>query len=431
MVDKEPSKAEKFLDSIPKFSRSGKSAANFNLDRMRAFCEKMGHPEKKFPSIHVGGTNGKGTVCRMLASVYQEAGYKVGLYTSPHLLDVKERFMINSKKADSGDLTEFLNCYMQYISHSNFTYFEVTTAFAFWYFEARNVDLAILEVGLGGRLDATNVVQPRISAITSVDLDHTDILGTTLASIAFEKAGIIKEETNVVVGDLNPEAVEQIASVARSKNSDILQSGSLLPEYKDHKIVLKGVSPTLQVDGKNLKKIDAQNVAIVFKIVETLNPSFPVSAEKFVSGIENLGSRFSKHAVFEKLCKGKQWYFDGAHNFQSIKALTEHLEEIAPASRWTVVLSFMKDKLNSESTALWRNFPKIFIYKMEGPRAANIEQMKKYFPNARRIKNIRDLYTDQFKSELVIFSGSFYFYNVVSNWMGTIASADQKNPPVL
>ncbi|WP_234572131.1 bifunctional folylpolyglutamate synthase/dihydrofolate synthase [Rhodohalobacter sp. 614A] len=424
-------RVEEYLDSIPKFSKAGKSAANFNLARMNEFCKRMGNPQNDFKSIHIGGTNGKGTVCRMTASVYQQAGYKVGLYTSPHLLNVRERFQVNAQQIKSDLLLDFFDEYGPFIQESNFTYFEITTAIAFWFFSKKEVDIAILEVGLGGRLDATNVVNPEVSAITSIGLDHTDILGDTIEAIAFEKAGIIKKERPVVIGNLPDEAEAVVRSVAESHHSNILKGADLQAVSENQKIHLRGIHPMVTIDAKNWKKIDAQNVAIVYKIVETLTSVFPIKMDTFAEGIERVHTRFLNHAVFEELSTEKKWYFDGAHNEQSVKTLINHLLELAPANRWSVVLSFMGDKLNAKIAELWNNFPNIYLYEMEGQRSATIETMKSYFPSARVIQNHNFLHSDHFKSELVIFSGSFYFYNIVSNWMGAIASADQKNPSAL
>lgn len=430
-TEKKLKRAEEFLDSIPKFSSFGKHAANFDLSRMRNFCEKMGNPQHDFKSIHVGGTNGKGTVSRMLASIYQEAEYKTGLYTSPHLVNVKERFRINSKMIENELLVEFFDLYEDYIRKTGCTYFEITTAIAFWYFSREQVDIAILEVGLGGRLDATNVIEPIISVITSISLDHTDVLGNSVEEIALEKAGIIKPGKPVVIGDLSNIAEEVILSVAQMNDSNVIKSGSPNAYLTNKKIKLTGIEPAITLDTKHWKKVDHLNVAIVCKIVETLNSEYPVPPYAFKNGIKSIHSKFSQHAVFEKLFSDKLWYFDGAHNEESVKSLTDHLLSLAPSTRWSVVLSFMGDKLNARVAELWNLFPNIYLYEMEGDRAASVDEMKKFFPTAKVVENHRFLEADQFKSELVIFSGSFYFYSIVSNWMGAIASADQKNPSAL
>lgn len=422
---------EAFLDSIPKFSKSGKNATNFDLSRMKEFCHRLGNPQNDFKSIHVAGTNGKGTVCRMLASVYQEAGYNVGLYTSPHLVDFRERFQINAKFAKSNLFIEFFDRFGEYIREKNFTYFEITTAIAFWIFSQQKIDLAILEVGLGGRLDATNVVDPLVSVITSIGLDHTDILGNSIEKIASEKAGIIKQNKPVVIGNLNPEAKSSIQKIAKVRSAKFISVNQIGITIQNQKITLQEEGDPVLIDAQNWKEVDTWNIAIVYKVLKVLHDQFPVNHDIFKRGIENVQLRFPRRAVFEKLSTDYNWYFDGAHNVQSVESLTSHLISIAPARKWTVVLSFMRDKLSSEIAELWSKFDHLYLYEMEGERAASYDEMKTFFPTAKMIEFPDQIISNQFKSELVIFSGSFYFYSVVSNWMGAIASADQLNPSAL
>lgn len=416
---------EMYLNSIPKFSSSGNTAANFDLSRMKIFCDRMGNPQNNFKSIHVAGTNGKGTVCRMLASAYQEAGYKVGLYTSPHLVDFRERFQINATYVEGDLLLDFFDRFGEYIRETKFTYFEITTAIAFWIFSQVKVDLAVLEVGLGGRLDATNVVDPLVSVITSIGFDHTDILGDTIEKIAIEKAGIIKQNKPVVIGQLETEAIAAIKKIALEKSVNVVNVDSLNADYQDEQMILKNDRSQIVMDGKNWKKVDAVNTAIAYRVTEILKNSFSMNNQQFKRGIESVQKRFPKRAVFEKLFADYNWYFDGAHNAQSVHSLTLHLSGLAPPGKWTVILSFMKDKLTREVAELWNNFDKIYLYQMEGERAARLHEMKYFFPMASALNSPKKLLSNHFKSELVIFSGSFYFYGVVSNWMGAIASADQ------
>ncbi|MCG2588695.1 bifunctional folylpolyglutamate synthase/dihydrofolate synthase [Rhodohalobacter sulfatireducens] len=422
---------EAFLDSIPKFSKSGKNATNFDLSRMEEFCDRLGNSQNDFKSIHVAGTNGKGTVCRMLASVYQEAGYNVGLYTSPHLVDFRERFQINAKFAESDLFIEFFDRFGEYIREKNFTYFEMTTAIAFWIFSQQKIDLAVLEVGLGGRLDATNVVDPLISVITSIGLDHTDILGHSIEKIASEKAGIIKQNKPVVIGKLPSQAKSTIQKIAKDRSAKFVTIEQLETTIQNRKITLQKEGEPVLIDAQNWKEVDTRNIAIVYKVLRVLKDQFPVSQDIFTKGIENVQLRFPRRAVFEKLSSGYNWYFDGAHNEQSVKSLTSHLISMAPASEWRVVLSFMRDKLSSEIAELWSKFDHLYLYEMEGERAATFDEMKTFFPTAKTIEFPDQIISNQFKSELVIFSGSFYFYSVVSNWMGAIASADHLNPSAL
>ena len=417
-------RAEAFLLSIPKFGNVGRSAANFSLDRMISFCDLMGNPQNSVPMIHVAGTNGKGTTCQMLASVYQEAGYKTGLYTSPHLIDVRERFQVNAEWIDEEHFLQFFQKYGEDAIEQKLTFFELTTAIAFWYFKQINVDLAIIEVGLGGRLDATNVIDPFVSVITSIGYDHTDILGDTLEEIAAEKAGIIKQNKPVVLGRLEDDAKTVIESIAMKKNSELYHSQKLDPELKDGHFDLYPEGRSIQISALGRKKIDAINVAMVWKAVELIQSTFLVSGKKFVDGIEKLNQRFGNHAHFSKIYSKRSWYFDGAHNVESIKELVEELKSLAPVENWTVVLSFMDDKLNQEAADIWNEFPNIMVFEQEGDRAASIKKMKSHFPRSQAIdsnKATQLFASDDYKTELVIFSGSFYFYKTVRNWMGTEA----------
>jgi len=417
-------KAEAFLLSIPKFGNVGRSAANFSLDRMISFCDLMGNPQNSVPMIHVAGTNGKGTTCQMLASVYQEAGYKTGLYTSPHLVDVRERFKVNAEWIDEEQFLQFFQKYGEDAFEQKLTFFELTTAIAFWYFKQINVDLAIIETGLGGRLDATNVIDPLVSVITSIGYDHTDILGDTLEKIAAEKAGIIKTNRPVVLGRIKDDAKAVIESIALKRNSEVHHSQKLDPELINGHFVLHPANKSIHINSQGRKKIDGINTAMVWMVVETLQTNFPVSDEVFVNGIEKLDQRFSDHAHFSRIHPVKPWYFDGAHNVESIKELVEELKNLAPLENWTVVLSFMEDKLNQETADIWNEFPNIMVFEQEGDRAASIKKMKSYFPRSQAIdsdKATQLFASDDYKTELVIFSGSFYFYKTVRNWMGTEA----------
>ncbi len=186
--------------SIPMFQQVGGAAYNPGTERIEAFCRFLGDPQKRFKSIHVAGTNGKGSVCHMTAALLMECGLKTGLYTSPHICHVSERICIDSKAIDQSAITDFMTRAMPFIEEHNPSFFEVTTAMAFDRFAAEGVDVAVIETGLGGRLDATNVITPLLSVITNISRDHTSILGDDITSIATEKAGIIKPDTPVVVG---------------------------------------------------------------------------------------------------------------------------------------------------------------------------------------------------------------------------------------
>ena len=409
---------EQYLNTIPKFSSSGKSASNFDLSRMKQFCSEMGNPEKKFKSIHVAGTNGKGTVCRMFASVYRTAGYKTGLYTSPHLLRVHERFKVDGYEISDEQLLEFFRRYGDHIKKEQYTFFEITTAIALWYFAKEEVDIAIIETGLGGRLDATNVIFSELAVITSIGLDHTDILGNTLSEIALEKAGIIKKNKPVIIGNLKKEAENVICDVARKNDSEKICVEDLNPKLSDEFIHLYSDGEELTISYKG-KGVDAVNSAIVLQGVKQLKDTLPVTPLQFVGGIENFKVNYPLNASFQQLKPNTSWYFDGAHNADATRLLIKHMHSIAPAEEWTVVLSYMKDKLSQEIGEFWADFPNLFIFEMEGERSAKLAEMQALFPHAKFLDINENQTANLFETELVIFSGSFYFYKAVSDWMGT------------
>ena len=207
---------------LPMYQREGNTAFKKDLTNIIAFSRELDCPEQKFKSIHVGGTNGKGSTSHMLASILQEAGYKVGLYTSPHLKNFTERIRINGKEISERKVSSFINKNKDFLEKQKLSFFEMTVGMAFDYFANEKVDIAIIEVGLGGRLDSTNIITPEVSVITNIGLDHTQFLGEALPEIAFEKAGIIKSNIPVVIGERQGEVENVFIRKAKKTNSEIL-----------------------------------------------------------------------------------------------------------------------------------------------------------------------------------------------------------------
>ena len=206
---------------LPMFSRTGPAAIKPDLTNTLALCNHLGNPQNKFKSIHIAGTNGKGSVSHMLASIFQEQGYKTGLYTSPHLKDFRERIKINGEMISKEAVVDFTDRIKHFIEEIEPSFFEVTVGMAFEYFAENKVDVAIIETGLGGRLDSTNVIDPEISVITNIGFDHMSLLGNTLEAISTEKAGIIKKEKPVVVGRTQMETIRVFKEKSRSMNAPI------------------------------------------------------------------------------------------------------------------------------------------------------------------------------------------------------------------
>jgi dihydrofolate synthase/folylpolyglutamate synthase len=207
---------------LPMFTRIGAAALKKDLHNTLEMCARLDHPQHKFKTIHIAGTNGKGSTSHMLAAILQKAGYKTALYTSPHLKDFRERIRINGKMAPKSFVKKFVNDQKQNIEEIEPSFFEVTVAMAFDYFAKEKVDIAVIEVGLGGRLDSTNIITPELSVITNISLDHTNLLGNTLAEIAFEKAGIIKQNIPIIIGEKHTETIDVFKQKAKKENASII-----------------------------------------------------------------------------------------------------------------------------------------------------------------------------------------------------------------
>ena len=212
---------EWLLAQLPMYQRKGATAYKPGLDNMLALADYLGQPHKKFPSIHIAGTNGKGSTAHLMAAALQQAGYRVGLYTSPHLVDFRERIKINGHYIAKDFITQWVGKNRDFLAAHGFSFFEMTVGLAFEYFAVQEVDVAVVEVGLGGRLDATNILHPVLSVITNIGLDHVHILGDTLPQIAREKAGIIKDQVPVVVGQTQNEVQGLFRRIAEQKNAPI------------------------------------------------------------------------------------------------------------------------------------------------------------------------------------------------------------------
>lgn len=294
--------------------------AKYGIDRMRLLVEQLGHPERHFPCIHVAGTNGKGSVCAMLEAIYRANGYSTGLYTSPHLVRQGERVQVNRKilyESDIVALTDRLKPVAEKLGAENPddhpSFFEFMTAMAFLRFAEAKVDMALLETGLGGRLDATNVVQPEISIITSISLDHTELLGDTLEKIAAEKAGIIKPDTPVLIGRLPPEAERVIRTIAAERDSPLYAVTDRYPTAAS--------LPATNLSGG----FQQWNAAVALYGTEILSRRFPVDAEKASAALRSVHWQ----GRWETLqLRDRTVILDASHNPEGAAMLDQNLEQL-------------------------------------------------------------------------------------------------------
>ena len=348
------------------------------LERIGELCEKLGHPERDMKYIHVAGTNGKGSFCKMLSSVLQEAGYRVGLYTSPHMVRFNERMRVNGEEIDNDVLAQITER-VKPVADSMVdrpTEFELVTAIAFVYFKEMGCDMVVLETGLGGRLDATNVIPtPLASVITGIDLDHTAILGDTYEAIAGEKAGIIKENSPVVIGDCNDEARAAILRKAAETNSKVYSAD--LSRLSDLNYSLDGTTFHYG-DYKNIQLSLAgiyqpRNCATVLECVNALREGgLAISDEALRAGLRK--ARWVGR--FEVLSHDPLVIYDGGHNPQGVTACVESVKATLPEGRVQVLCGILRDKdYDHMVAALSEIADGVVTLTVDSPRALPAEEL--------------------------------------------------------
>jgi dihydrofolate synthase/folylpolyglutamate synthase len=352
------------FQQLPMYQNQGKAAFKKDLTNTLVFAEHLNHPERNFKSVHVAGTNGKGSTSHGLASVLQEAGYKVGLYTSPHLKDYRERIKINGKEVSEAFVIEFIKQNTAFLEQHKLSFFEMSVGMAFAYFAEEQVDIAIIEVGLGGRLDSTNIITPEVSVITNIGLDHVQFLGNTLELIAKEKAGIIKPNIPVVVGETQPETETVFRSTAIQNNAAIYFADQLIKS--DYASDLKGA-------------YQKHNMKTVLQTLAILNQNaVPVSEETIKNGLLNIVKNTGLLGRWQVLAEHPKTVCDTAHNkegliytFNQIQTETfEHLH---------VVFGVVNDK---DISAILPILPKDALYyfcKPNVPRGLDAELLKSKF----------------------------------------------------
>ena len=351
---------------LPVFQHIGARAFKPGLHTTLRLCNHLGNPQEKYKTIHVGGTNGKGSTSHMLASVLQESGYKVGLYTSPHLKSFTERIRVNGVCVDEDFICEFTAVNKSYIESLSPSFFEVTVAMAFSYFEKCEVDIAVIEVGMGGRLDSTNIITPILSIITNVSYDHTQFLGDTLDKIAFEKAGIIKENIPVVIGERQSQEISDVFDHTATERSADIVYGSDIYEVQNSKYI--GGKLGLNIYDKSSGSFIYENLVLDLAGIYQLKNICGV-----IAGIEKLrihGIQIPEGSVYagllkvvantglkgrwQKLSEQPLTYCDTAHNYAGVSYTMEQFNSI-PSTKKRLVIGFVADK---DISAILGLFPK-------------------------------------------------------------------------
>lgn len=357
----------------PNYQIDGQKAYKPGLGNITRLCAFFDNPQDKIKCIHIGGTNGKGSTSNMLSSVLQEAGYKTGLYNSPHLIDFTERIKVNGKNCDKEFVYNFILKLKKLPEDILPSFFEFTTIMAFEYFAQQNVDFAIIEVGLGGRLDSTNIIQPLVAAITNVQLDHQNILGNTIEEIAFEKAGIIKTDTPIIFGDDNEIVKNIIKDKATKENAPFIDATVLKTELKSD---LKG-----NYQNKNIK--------VVLSLVEELRKlNYSISDKNIKNGLLNVHQNTGFIGRWFEFSQNPLTICDTGHNQAGLESVFEQLNSIEKHKH--IVLGFVNDKKIDDVMSLLPKNSKFYFAKPSINRGRHPQDYEDLLINAKIFYKIFD-----------------------------------------
>ena len=347
------------FSKLPMYQRKGPAAYRPGLDAMKKLDKQIGKPHGSFKSIHIAGTNGKGSTAHMIASIVQTAGYKTGLYTSPHLLDFRERIKVNGLKISKDEVVEFISVYKKYFEDEKLSFFEMTVGLAFWYFKKKQVEYGIIEVGLGGRLDATNIIAPVLSVITNIGLDHTQFLGNTHADIAREKAGIIKSKTPVVIGSRDKKTEKIFLEVAKNLGAPIYFNEDSINEFRTD---LKGT-----YQSKNI-----QTAILALNCLPQVNFEKKIIQQGLLNVISNTGIM----GRWQSVNSSPQVILDVAHNKEGLTMIREQLNFIE-YGRLYLVMGFVQGRNVAELLSLFPNDAYYYLSSPNIARALKINELKK------------------------------------------------------
>ncbi len=387
--------------SLPMYQREGKAAYKADLSNTWALAELTDHPEKSFKSTHIAGTNGKGSTAHMLTSIFMEAGYKVGLYTSPHLIDFRERIKINGVEISEQKVVEFYETFHRKWAEIHPSFFEMTVLMAFDFFRSEKVDIAIIETGLGGRLDSTNIIQPEVSVITNIGLDHTQFLGNTIELIAAEKAGIIKENIPTVTGAMKKEALKVIKEIALKKNAELTESKKLQTEFNSD---LKG----------EFQKENINTVLATVSIIQN-QKKFHIQLPHITAGLANVKKNTGLRGRYDLLGKAPKIIADGAHNVSGIITL---LNEVKKESyrQLHIVWSMVSDKDATEVFKLLPPTAHYYFCESSVPRSMKINNLinlsKPFNFSYSQFESVQNALSaakeEADKNDLILITGSFF-----------------------
>ena len=367
---------------LPMFTRIGAAAYKADLNNTIALCNALDNPQNKFKTIHIAGTNGKGSVSHFLSSILQEAGYKTGLYTSPHLLDFRERIKINGEMVSEEFVIQFTEKIKPVIEEIEPSFFEVTVGMAFEYFAEQKVDIAVIETGLGGRLDSTNIIHPILSIITNISYDHQNLLGNTLQEIAAEKAGIIKKNTPIIIGKTKPEIKHIFDNKAKEKNADIYFADEYFitvdSKYNDGLLDIEYTdlqnNNLVHLKSPLAGKYQEENIITVLKATDILNRNGVGLSDSIIQkGIENVLANTDFMGRWQILQNSPLLVSDIAHNEAGLKVVFEQAKSLN-YKKLLIVFGMVKDKDISKAIALLPKEAEYYFCQPALPRALDVER---------------------------------------------------------
>ncbi|MDI9310558.1 MAG: folylpolyglutamate synthase/dihydrofolate synthase family protein [Limnohabitans sp.] len=345
---------------LPMYQQQGASAYKKDLTNTILLANHLGNPEKHLKSVHIAGTNGKGSTSSMIASVLQEAGYKVGLYTSPHLKDYRERIKINGQMISEDFVVNFIQDNKTFFEENSLSFFEMTVGLAFDYFVKEKVDVAVIEVGMGGRLDSTNIITPLVSVITNIGLDHTQFLGNSLPEIAFEKAGIIKPNVPVVIGEYVPETKEVFMTKAKESNSSLFFASDLITE--DYPCVLLG-------------DYQFHNKKTVAQTIKVLQNDFPTTELHLKNGLLTVVQNTGLLGRWQQINLNPKVICDTAHNSHGLKIVLNQIQK-EEFENLFFVLGVVNDKDLDDILPLFPKDAYYFFCKPNVPRGLDVKKLQ-------------------------------------------------------
>ncbi|ELV7524465.1 bifunctional folylpolyglutamate synthase/dihydrofolate synthase [Flavobacterium psychrophilum] len=379
---------------LPMYQQQGASAYRKDLVNTILLANHLGNPELKVKTIHVAGTNGKGSSSSMIASVLQEAGYKVGLYTSPHLKDFRERIKINGLAISEDFVIDFVAKNKPFFEENNLSFFEMTVGLSFDYFAKQEIDVAVIEVGMGGRLDSTNIIKPLVSVITNIGLDHTLFLGNTLEAIANEKAGIIKPNTPVIVGEYNDKTKGVFLAKAKDCKADIYFASDLI---------------TKEYPSDLLGDYQQQNKKTAIQTIRVLKPHFSVSEENLKDGLLNVVKNTGLLGRWQQIHSNPKVICDTAHNSHGLKIVLNQIQK-EEFDNLFFVLGFVNDKDLDDVLPLFPKKAKYFFSKPNIFRGLDAKILQEKATNFGLTGNIYNSITEAYKEALKLSSQNDFIY---------------------